>query len=304
MHSWCKGAMALAEAGLLDGRTATAHWGDLPKLERSYPAVRWIRGVRWIDHGSVVMSAGITSGVDASLHVIQRLTGDQVARRVARELRYSDLRFMNDPAAPQLFPSTPDAILLANAAYGGLVRQEVGLALYPGVGELDFSNLYDSHVYTMTADVEAIGEREIVETAHGLTLLPSIVLARAGDADRVGALERLVVPGVDARGPNAASLLASLRRRISLRAEYLHADEPHRFGLELALEDLAGTSDVATARFALRRMEYRRELELVGAPLRLGVIVPPILLFAAGLMLVRIAARRGGGYRPGPARDQ
>src|SRR5688572_25457041 len=34
MHSWCKGAMALAEAGLIDGQPATAHWGDLPELEK------------------------------------------------------------------------------------------------------------------------------------------------------------------------------------------------------------------------------------------------------------------------------
>lgn len=47
MHSWCTGAMALAEAGLLDGLTATAHWGDLARLEKRYPRVKWVRGVHW-----------------------------------------------------------------------------------------------------------------------------------------------------------------------------------------------------------------------------------------------------------------
>ena len=46
IFSWCTGANVLAEAGLLDGRTATAHWGDIDRLERRYPAVQWQRGVR------------------------------------------------------------------------------------------------------------------------------------------------------------------------------------------------------------------------------------------------------------------
>ncbi|HEY1175266.1 MAG TPA: DJ-1/PfpI family protein, partial [Phytomonospora sp.] len=93
MFSWCTGAHVLAEAGLLDGLTATAHWGDLAAMERDYPRVGWVRGVRWVDHGKIVTSAGITSGIDASLRVLGRMAGDTLARRVARELRYPNYRF-------------------------------------------------------------------------------------------------------------------------------------------------------------------------------------------------------------------
>jgi hypothetical protein len=90
---------------------------DIPKLEKRYPAVRWVRGVRWVEHGQFVMSAGITSGIDASLRVIIRVAGDSVARRVARELRYANYHFAIDPTVEQYYLRPADLVLLANAAF-------------------------------------------------------------------------------------------------------------------------------------------------------------------------------------------
>jgi AraC family transcriptional regulator, transcriptional activator FtrA len=257
MFSWCTGARVLAAAGLLDGMTATAHWGDLPRLEREFPRVRWTRGVRWIDHGRIVTSAGITSGVDATLRVLRRVVGDSVARRVARELRYPNYRYAIDPAVEQYAIRPADAVFLANAAYR-VARPRVGLALYDGVGELDVSNLYDTHAAGMAADVETVTEREdVVVTAHGLALLPSLALSGARGAARARRLDRLLVPGPAGRERAASLVAAAAAAAPVLRAEYLHADQPTRFGLEPVLEDLARTADAPTARFAQRRMEYR-----------------------------------------------
>ncbi len=296
MHSWCKGAMALAEAGLLDGQKATAHWGDLPSLERRYPQVEWVRGVRWLEHDQFVISAGITSGVDASLRVITRLNGEHVARRVAEEIRYPTFHFARSPAAEQYELRASDAVLLANAAFAHAFREQIGVALYPGVGELDLSNIYDAHAYTMVADVRAVSERsDFVVSAHGLTLIPSIVLSESpGDAAH---LDRLMVPGTDAMGPSSG--LAALAS--PLKAEYLHASAPRRFGLEPVLEDLARSSDKPTAQFALRRMEYRSGLvNLDGPVVPWRVILVPTGLGALGLLLLRLLAalrRRVRGRR-------
>ena len=283
MHSWCKGAMALAEAGLLDGSTATAHWGDIPELERQYPAVTWQRGVRWVEHGRFVMSAGITSGIDASLRVITRLLGDATARRVAGEMRYPNFQYSVDPAAPPYTIEPADAILLADAAFGGLRRSDIGLAVYPGVGELDLSNIYDAHAYTMVATVHAVGDQAVIHTAHGLTVLPSVMVQAQGDA-KIRDLDRLVIPGPDAeiKAAAIARLVATLAP--GLAVEYVHAREPSRFGLEPVLEDLAVSSDVATARFALRRMEYRSsDVRLRGSSLDWRIIALPLALGLLGL---------------------
>jgi transcriptional regulator GlxA family with amidase domain len=96
--SVCTGAFLLAEAGLLDDRRATTHWASLERLRDGYPRVRVegltpgepVRpyGVRYVDEGRVVTSAGIAAGIDMALHLVARLAGDAVARQTAERMEY------------------------------------------------------------------------------------------------------------------------------------------------------------------------------------------------------------------------
>jgi putative intracellular protease/amidase len=289
IHSWCKGAMALAETGLLDGQTATAHWGDIPALEKVYPRVRWVRGVRWIDRGQYVMSAGITSGIDASLRVIIRLAGDSTARRVAREMRYPNYHFALDPTVEQYELQPSDLVLLANAAYR-VLRPSIGVALYDGMGEMDLSNVYDAHGHTMVARVETVSDSSrAVVTQHGLTLFPSI---GASDTAAIRELKRLLVPGIDGRtgARSVVSVVAAAAPAVAVH--YLHADQPTRFGLEPVLEDLSRTADVPTARFAQRRMEFRSgAVRLTGPALPWIPLASAAVLAALGAGLLGIVRR-------------
>jgi transcriptional regulator GlxA family with amidase domain len=88
LASVCTGALLLAQAGVLDGREATTHWEDLDALRALRPAVRVRDGVRWIDEGAVVTSAGISAGIDMSLHLVQRLHSRDLAHRTARQMDY------------------------------------------------------------------------------------------------------------------------------------------------------------------------------------------------------------------------
>src|SRR5690242_14316137 len=94
MFSICVGAEAFAATGLLDGRTATTHWGDIDRIEHAYPAVHWVRGVRYVDGGDYMTSAGITSGMDAVLHYIAQHHGDGLARAIAQQLHYPSYAFV------------------------------------------------------------------------------------------------------------------------------------------------------------------------------------------------------------------
>ncbi|WP_169745404.1 DJ-1/PfpI family protein [Deinococcus radiopugnans] len=82
--SVCVGAEMVAATGLLDGRAATTHWGDIARIERTYPTVQWVRGQRYVDDGQVISTAGILSGMDGALHVIARLRGRLLARQTAQ----------------------------------------------------------------------------------------------------------------------------------------------------------------------------------------------------------------------------
>jgi transcriptional regulator GlxA family with amidase domain len=86
--SVCTGALLLAAAGLLDGKRATTHWEDSEQLRRDFPAVRVEAGPRWIDEGEVVTSAGISAGLDMSLHLVRRLAGFEIASMTARQMDF------------------------------------------------------------------------------------------------------------------------------------------------------------------------------------------------------------------------
>ncbi|UTI64393.1 helix-turn-helix domain-containing protein [Paraconexibacter antarcticus] len=84
MLSICTGAFILAEAGLLDGRHATTHWGYCADLAARFPQVRVDPDVLYVDDGDILTSAGLSAGMDLCLHVVRQELGAEVANGVAR----------------------------------------------------------------------------------------------------------------------------------------------------------------------------------------------------------------------------
>jgi transcriptional regulator GlxA family with amidase domain len=84
--SICVGAFALAQAGILDGLTATTHWQQADELAATYPHVTVDRDVLYVDEGSVLTSAGVAAGIDLSLHIVRRDLGAAAANAVARAI--------------------------------------------------------------------------------------------------------------------------------------------------------------------------------------------------------------------------
>lgn len=86
--SVCTGAFLLAKLGLLDGRSATTHWEDIPALRAEFPAVDVIENVPYVDEGPIVTSAGISAGIEMSLHLVGRILGAAAASATARQMQY------------------------------------------------------------------------------------------------------------------------------------------------------------------------------------------------------------------------
>lgn len=82
--SVCTGAKLLAKSGLLDGKSATTNPLIYDSFERSFPKVKLVRGVRFVDHGNVASAAGLTAGVDLALHIVKRFYGADAAAKVAQ----------------------------------------------------------------------------------------------------------------------------------------------------------------------------------------------------------------------------
>jgi len=86
LGSVCTGAFVLAQAGLLDGRRATTHWCFTQKLREDYPKVRVDPDPIFIHDGKIFTAAGVTSGIDLCLSLVEEDLGIDIALRVARAL--------------------------------------------------------------------------------------------------------------------------------------------------------------------------------------------------------------------------
>jgi transcriptional regulator GlxA family with amidase domain len=86
--SVCTGAGVLAFAGLLDGQRAATHHWYVDELQRKYPKVRFQTGVRYVEGNKVSTSAGLTSGMDLALHVVERYLGRDIAEATVEYMEY------------------------------------------------------------------------------------------------------------------------------------------------------------------------------------------------------------------------
>jgi transcriptional regulator GlxA family with amidase domain len=86
--SVCTGALVLAKAGILDGKTATTFHYALNGLEKNYPKVKVRRDVRFVDNGTVITTAGVSAGIDGALHLVAKLQGLEKAKEVAFYMEY------------------------------------------------------------------------------------------------------------------------------------------------------------------------------------------------------------------------
>ena len=88
----CVGAFSLAEAGILDDRRATTHWGFARRLKADYPKVKVEEDRIFIIDGPVWTSAGMTAGIDMALAMVEKDLGADLARLVAKKLVVSHRR--------------------------------------------------------------------------------------------------------------------------------------------------------------------------------------------------------------------
>ncbi|MDB6118614.1 MAG: thiamine biosynthesis protein ThiJ [Verrucomicrobiaceae bacterium] len=86
--SVCTGSFLLAKAGLLDGKRTTTHWSDIEEMRSMFPNVQVDDNVRWVEQGNLITSAGISAGIDMSLHLVSRCESEALAVATARQMDY------------------------------------------------------------------------------------------------------------------------------------------------------------------------------------------------------------------------
>jgi len=86
--SVCTGALLLGAANLLEGKAATTHWGAMSELRDLGSGATIFPDARIVDNGQLILSAGVSAGIDAALYVVARLIGPTEAGVTAREMHY------------------------------------------------------------------------------------------------------------------------------------------------------------------------------------------------------------------------
>ncbi|NLR91660.1 GlxA family transcriptional regulator [Flammeovirga agarivorans] len=84
--SVCTGAFLLAESGLLNNKECTIHWDLIDRMKIDFPHVKIAENTLFTKSDNIYTSAGVITGIDLALYLIEERQGKQIATEVAKEL--------------------------------------------------------------------------------------------------------------------------------------------------------------------------------------------------------------------------
>jgi hypothetical protein len=261
----CNGSAVVAATGLLDGRTATAHWSRLGALAEQYPKVNWVAGQRFVQDGPVTGTAGVTSGVPGALRVMADLAGADEAERVG---------------------------LNALIPWG---RPTLGVALHDGVGEIDVASSFEVFDVSYAARPVPLSATGTVVSEHGMVLHTNTVTDTPTPT-------RLAIAGAGGSADLDPTLRAwADGHHVPVDAVHELGAAP---GFDGALEYLSSRAGRATAVSAAKMIDYpttRLRLADTGG----GVRIPALLALGLALAALAAALPgRLRRTRPSRRREQ
>jgi len=199
--SVCNGAFILAEAGLLEGLTATTFHGLLDDFESTYDGVNVVRDQRFTDNGKIVTSAGLSSGIDASIHVVSKIKGHDAATSLALHLEYDwnegdgfVRAALADRHLPSLDLDVPEGTKFQElSSLGDLDHWQVRLAVSTSLDAEELMNVYKKSIVDLpswkqqsnprsTSDTIAVWK---IDTADDGVWLATGAIAPDPDQDRL-----------------------------------------------------------------------------------------------------------------------
>lgn len=175
--SVCAGAFTLAAAGLLEGRRAATHWELADQLARRYPGVEVDCEAIFVRDGSVISSAGVTSGIDLSLALVEEDLGSEAARLVAKHL----VVFLQRPGGQSQF----SVRLAAQPARNDLLR---------GIMDRITADPSADHSLSLLADDAGVSVRHLTRLFRDQM---GTSVARFVESTRLEAARQLLETGTD-----------------------------------------------------------------------------------------------------------
>lgn len=183
--SICDGALVVGNAGLLEGKWATAHWASESQRLQHFPNTHWLRNARYVVDGKLISSSGISAAMPTSIALVEAIDGHERASALAAELGVADWspRHDSDAFRPHYGNLKTFAVRFAvNPLRGG---ELVGIPLSQGVDEIALAVTADAYSRTGRSQAISIARSEgPFASRGGLEFLPDVV-GDAGDFDLV-----------------------------------------------------------------------------------------------------------------------
>lgn len=212
----CDGVPVLANAGLLEGRPATAHWRTIDGLERKHPGTRWVRNRRYVADRNVITTSGVSASIPISVALIEAIAGRDHAEVIAKRLGVTNWSPVHDSSQFRLGPAKLVTGLLNKGMFWR--HEELGISVASGVDEISLALTADSYSRTRRSWARSVAPSATpVTTRRGLVLLPdrqsgigqpAVFLPSSDHLPAAQALD-LALEGIEARyGEPTAALVA------------------------------------------------------------------------------------------------
>ncbi|MGG1519063.1 DJ-1/PfpI family protein [Paenibacillus oryzisoli] len=286
--SICAGALNLADTGLLNGKEAATDWKSFEYGEvAKYPETNWRRDLRYVADGNIVSSAALTSGIDAVLYVISQQLGEPMAEKIAKEIHYPSYSFVKNPEIQPYHMDRTEVAYTLNRAFQWNVKS-TGVLLYNGMDDGALTTIFDTYAASGTTKVHTVSDaKQPIVTKYHLNLVTRYNMSNAPK------LDRMLVPGVEAETSAAEDIKQWHAKNNTVVPEFIHSGSADRFMFDAPLEDLAKQEDVQTAKYGIKRLEYRvTNLNFEGNPFSYEAFGIPILLTLAALLTAFYMDRR------------
>ena len=164
--SICDGAWVLANAGLLHGREATAHWDSLEDLREKYPQTRWRNDRRYVFDDRIVTTSGVSASLPATLALLEHIAGRAPVASYAKQLGVDTWTAEHDGASFRLSGRAKRTALGNRLAFWN--HEQLGLKVLAEPDEAKLAFVIDGYSRTYRSSVALHADQARVRSKHGL----------------------------------------------------------------------------------------------------------------------------------------
>lgn len=174
--SVCDGAATTAQTGLFDGREMIAHASDIPYLKKEFPAVDWIKDLRFVISDNLISTSGVSNATDGTLVLIEKLYDKNTALNAMQKINYPSNNILDShQSSPITFG---DKLTILSKV---IIRKNetIGISIENDVSEFELAAILDTYSRTFPKCISTFSENSSpVKSKYGLTLIPTASITK------------------------------------------------------------------------------------------------------------------------------